>query len=171
MNRQCDPLYWRIVCAIFLITVAVSAGATDMFFARVTAVTDGDTLWVAPEDGGAPRKLRLEGMDAPEICQSGGVLARDVLRRLVAHKRVRVSVRAHDDYGRGLARIHLGDQDIGAAMVRSGQAWSSRWRRSLGPYAAEESVARQAKIGLFSATAPELPRDFRQRHGSCYLGK
>jgi endonuclease YncB( thermonuclease family) len=151
--------------------VATPAGAAEVFVARVTAVTDGDTLWVAPEEGGTPRKLRLEGIDAPEICQSGGALARDALRRLVAHQRVWVSVRAHDDYGRGLARIHLGNQDIGAAMVRGGQAWSYRWRSSLGPYAAEESAARQARIGLFSAIAPELPRDFRQRHGSCYPEK
>lgn len=171
MNGRRKPHFWRRVWAFGLIIAAVPAGAADMFFARVTAVPDGDTLWVAPENGGAPRKLRLQGIDAPEICQPGGESSRTALRSLVANQRVRVSVRARDDYGRGLARIHLGDQDIGAAMVRRGQAWSYRWHQSVGPYAAEESAARQARIGLFSAVAPELPRDFRRRHGSCHPGK
>ena len=43
-----------------------------VYEARVTRVFDGDTLWVQPLDGGRYRKLRLDGLDAPEICQSGG---------------------------------------------------------------------------------------------------
>jgi micrococcal nuclease len=56
-------------------------------------------------------------------------------------------------------------------MVSAGQAWSYRWRRDLGPYAAEEAVARQSRLGLFAVSQPELPRDFRKRHGSCYVAK
>lgn len=139
-----------------------------MFSARVTAVPDGDTLWVQPTDGGTPRKLRLQGIDAPEICQRGGLASRAALQTLVARAVVQVELKYYDDYGRGLARIHIGPQDVAATMVSTGQAWSYRWRRSLGPYAAEERAARQAGAGVFSVTKPESPRDFRNRHGSCY---
>jgi len=142
-------------------------GNAEVFTARVTKVADGDTLWVQPASGSAARKLRLQGLDAPEICQSGGAASRRALQELIGNALVRVELTYYDDYGRGLARIHLRGQDVGAQLVRAGQAWSSRWRRSLGPYAAEEAAARQARAGLFSAAAPELPRDFRQRRGSC----
>ncbi|WP_251140600.1 thermonuclease family protein [Rhodoferax sp. U11-2br] len=137
--------------------------------ARAESVSDGDTLWVEPEAGGAPRKLRLLGVDAPELCQSGGVAAREALRVLVLQRRLRVQVKYLDDYGRGLARIAVGGQDVAEVMVRQGWAWSSRWRRSLGPYAEQEAQARQARLGVFAQPSPELPRDFRRRHGSCFV--
>jgi endonuclease YncB( thermonuclease family) len=87
------------------------------------------------------------------------------------HQRVVVVVRREDDYGRGLARIRIDDQDLGAQMVREGQAWSYRWRHSTGPYAAEEAAARRKGRGLFAASAPESPRDFRKRHGPCHVPK
>lgn len=137
----------------------------------MTHVSDGDTLWVKPADGRAPRKLRLQGLDAPEICQAGGKASRAALSQLVAGKTVRVTVKYHDTYGRGLARMVVNDRDVGAMLVQSGHAWSARWHRSLGPYAAQERQARAARLGLFANPAAELPRDFRKRVGSCYPGK
>lgn len=139
----------------------------EVYSARVSRVFDGDTLWVKPLAGGRYRKLRLEGIDAPEICQNGGEASRDALAQRVLNQVVEVRVRAQDDYGRGVARIvHQGD-DVAAWLVANGQAWSYRWRRSLGPFAAEESAARTRKRGVFKEPAPELPRDFRKRHGPC----
>jgi micrococcal nuclease len=122
----------------------------------------------ARTQGGAPRKLRIDGIDAPEICQTGGKAARALLAERALYQHVQVTVRRHDAYGRGLARIQLDGRDLGAQMVRMGQAWSYRWRRHPGPYMAEETVARQSRLGLFTADQPESPRDFRQRHGSCH---
>jgi len=133
----------------------------------VSRVFDGDTVWVKPLAGGPYRKLRLEGIDAPEICQSGGEASRDVLARRVLNQVVEVRVRAQDDYGRGVARLHHQGDDMAGWMVSAGQAWSSRWRRSLGPFADEEAVARMGKRGVFKDPAAELPRDFRKRHGPC----
>ena len=148
---------------------ATCLAASESYSAKVTRVSDGDTLWVQPILGGAPRKLRLHGVDAPEICQSGGVAAREALRALVDQRTLRVRVKFQDDYGRGLAQIEVDGQDVAEKMVLAGQAWSYRWRRSPGPYARQEARARQAKAGLFAAPAPEPPADFRRRNGSCYL--
>lgn len=145
--------------------------AAEVYTARVTYVTDGDTLWVQPDDGSATRKLRLQGIDAPEICQAGGDAARAALTALVLAQRVQVRVRARDDYGRGLARIQLGSNDVAATLVRAGHAWSYRWRGKPGPYAAEEALARQARLGLFATGQPELPGNFRKRHGPCDRAK
>jgi endonuclease YncB( thermonuclease family) len=47
-------------------------GYAKVYLAQVTRVLDGDTVWVKPKGNLAPRKLRLQGLDAPEICQAGG---------------------------------------------------------------------------------------------------
>lgn len=156
-----------ILMAVTLIGGPVQAQA--VYSATVSHVSDGDTLWVQPDAGGPPRKLRIDGIDAPEICQPGGEAARAALMQLALRKRVSVSVRRHDDYGRGLARLQVEGGDLGAQLVRSGHAWSYRWRQHPGPYAAEEALARQLRQGLFAAGRPELPRDFRKRHGSCQV--
>ncbi len=147
---------------------AQAAQARDeIYSARVTRVFDGDTVWVKPLAGGRYRKLRLEGIDAPEICQSGGEASRDALARRLLNQVVEVRVRAQDDYGRGVARLHHQGDDVAAWMVLAGQAWSYRWRRSLGPFAEEEALARERRLGVFKDAAAELPRDFRRRHGPC----
>lgn len=140
----------------------------EVFFAQATYVSDGDTLWVAPLGEHAPRKLRLLGLDAPEICQTGGVAARAALQQLVAKKQLQIKVNFNDSYGRGLARISTEGEDVGARMVLSGQAWSSRWQHRLGPYAKEEAQAKRAHLGVFADPAAEWPGDFRKRFGSCY---
>lgn len=153
---------------VFFVFISSCAHGTDVFTAQVTRVSDGDTVWVHPDSGGKRLKLRLEGIDAPEICQAGGDESRAALQALTLHRTLDVTVRAQDDYGRGLARLTFRGQDIGAEMVRTGQAWSYRWHQSSGPYAKEEKSARLGRRGLFSQDDAQLPRDFRKQHGSCF---
>ena len=141
----------------------------ETYAARVSRVFDGDTIWVKPLAGGRYRKLRLDGIDAPEICQPGGTVARDVLADRVLDEVVEVRVRSHDDYGRGLARISHQSEDVGGWLVARGMAWSYRWGRSPGPYARQEAASRAAGLGVVADPTAELPRDFRRRHGPCSL--
>lgn len=150
--------------------LAPGAWAADRVYeARVTRVFDGDTLWVQPLPDGRYRKLRLDGIDAPEICQDGGVASRDALSARVLQQVVTVRERARDDYGRALVRLEHAGVDVGSVMVRQGMAWSYRWRHSDGPYARDEALARGQNRGLFVVDSPENPRDFRRRHGPCPL--
>ncbi len=141
--------------------------AEIVYAARVSRVFDGDTLWVKPLQGGPYRKLRIDGIDAPEICQAGGTASRDVLAKRVLNQVIEVRVRGVDDYGRGIAKLFHQNDDISGWMVSQGQAWSYRWGRSVGPFKHEEAQARQARKGLFADASAELPRAFRQRHGPC----
>ena len=138
----------------------------------VTYVIDGDTVQVRTPEGGKPVSIRIDGIDAPEICQSGGTVARDALKRKVLGKRVVVYGKAHDDYGRLVARIVLKGEDQGQWMVANGLAWSYRYHNNAGPYAVQERLAQTAGLGLFSpayALAPAYPGKFRKQHGSCYF--
>lgn len=159
-----------MIFRFFLLAIILMVGnghAKGVFAGKVSHVPDGDTLWVLPDAGGPPRKLRIDGIDAPEICQTGGQASREVLAQRALHQHVAVTIRRYDSYGRGLALIRIDGRDLGAQMVHAGQAWSHRWHANPGPYAGEEAVARQARRGLFAAGQPELPRDFRKRHGPC----
>ncbi len=177
------PRAWsaRLFLFFCLFLAVAVAGAADndhdrksspkekVYLAKVTRVFDGDTLWVRPLAGGRYRKLRLVGIDAPEICQAGGVASRDALAAMVSAQDVRVEVHRYDDYGRALVHLSVGGEDVSARLVGAGHAWSYRRRHSLGPYAEEEEVARKHRRGIFSGPTPELPRDFRRRHGPCPL--
>lgn len=137
--------------------------------AVVLRVVDGDSLWVRPP-GGAPLRLRLAGVDAPEICQRHGREARQALDQRLRGKQVRVTLQHKDTYDRWLARIDGPDGDVGAWLVAQGHAWSMRWHNNPGPYAVQESAARKARRGVFVEPRPEPPRDFRRRHGPCQTG-
>jgi len=157
---------WHVIVASLLLAVSISATAGD-FAGVVTYVTDGDTLWVRPASGGAPRHIRIEGIDAPEICQAFGARARDALAARVLRRQVKVRSRSSDSYHRALAHISLGDDDLGAWMVGRGYAWSYRFHTDPGPYAKQQARAKKAGLGLWSGGSPVSPREFRKRHGSC----
>jgi micrococcal nuclease len=160
------PAVLRYLC-IAAACAAPLAAAAARFEGVVTHVTDGDSVWVRPADGGAPREIRVNGIDAPEICQAFGAQARDALSHRVLHRRVVVVTHGDDDYHRTLARISLGREDVGAWMVKNGYAWSYHFRGNPGPYRHFEARARTARLGLWAEGRPEAPRDFRVRHGSC----
>jgi micrococcal nuclease len=143
----------------------------DTYFAWATRVSDGDTLWVRQDNSQSTRKLRLLDMDAPELCQSGGVASREALRQWVQGRRLRVTVKFQDIYGRDLAQVHADGQNVNAQMVQQGQAWAGRWHGKIGAYAVQETQARAKRLGVFAQPNPELPSDFRKRHGSCFFGR
>jgi micrococcal nuclease len=155
------------LCAVLLLAFAPTPEARTLE-GRVTHVTDGDTIWVRPAQGGAAVEVRLHGIDAPEICQPFGVQAREALAARLLRRRVVLDVRAQDTYERTLARVDLQGQDVGAWLVSAGWAWSSGFRHRAGPYAQEESAARAERRGLWEGDSPLDPRRFRRQHGSCY---
>ncbi|CAN1539959.1 COG1525 Micrococcal nuclease (thermonuclease) homologs [Burkholderiaceae bacterium] len=133
----------------------------------VTKVVDGDTLHVQPAQGGASQKLRIKGIDAPEVCQAWGMQSREALARLVWGQRVTVQLNDVDDHGRWLAQVFVNGEDVGARLVAQGHAWSYQFRRDPGPYAFQQQQAAINRLGLFGQPQAMRPREFRQRHGPC----
>ncbi len=144
------------------------SGEPTVYTAQVVSVIDGDTLWVRPLGSGTKKKLRLLGIDAPEICQAGGRQSRAALKAMVSGQQLQVSEYGSDSYGRGLAQLVVGGRDVAAQMVAQGQAWSARPASANFSYSLQEQAARQARLGLFAADKPQWPGAFRKQHGSCY---
>jgi endonuclease YncB( thermonuclease family) len=123
---------------------------------------DGDTL---SADG---ERLRLQGIDAPELDQTCtdehqrtwacGQEAKRLLARMVADPGAECLGRSRDKYHRLLVRCHAGTTNINGAMVRRGLAVAS------GRYSEEQVAARREHAGLWAGTF-ENPKNYRASRG------
>jgi len=112
-----------------------------MIIGPPTRITDGDTFRI-----GATR-IRLDGIDAPEMSTGDGEPARRHLAGLIGGRSVRCIDEGERSYERVVAVCYLDDQDLGAAMVRDG--WARDWARySGGRYAALEIAAALNSRGM-----------------------
>jgi endonuclease YncB( thermonuclease family) len=144
------------------------SGAAQALSGTVTHVTDGDTIWVRPDEAKRrPVKLRLVGIDAPERCQAWGAEATAALSAQVLHRHVEVPTRGVDAHGRLLGGLMLDGRDVSAWMVSQGHAWSSRFHRHPGPYAQQQRAAQSRRAGLFADPTAIEPWLFRKTHGPC----
>ena len=137
----------------------------DWVWGRVEHVTDGDTIWVWPQGAREAIKLRLLGLDAPEICQFWGEQSRLALKGMLPTGQwVMVHRQAVDLYGRDLAEVWSKGLNVSAWMILNGHAWAdSRHPRWLGL----QHQAQLARRGLFAAPAVR-PQDFRRWRGGCH---
>jgi micrococcal nuclease len=159
---------WRVcVCLAYFWASAALASAERAWLGVVTHVSDGDTVWVQPVQGGEVHKVRLQGIDAPEICQAWGPQSRDALHALLQGQTVEVQGHQRDTYGRLLAQLSRQGHDVGAWMVAQGHAWSYSYQNLPGPYDALQMQAQSQRRGLFADAHAVPPRWFRRRFGAC----
>ena len=164
MTRRCaQAFHW--VGWMLAVLCGVSAHAWP---GKVTHVSDGDTVWVQALQGGQVFKVRLQGLDAPEICQAWGPQSRDTLHAALHDQMVDVQGQYHDSYGRLLAQVSRQGNDVGAWMVSHGHAWSYSYRGHPGAYDAEQATAQSQQLGLFADARAVQPRWFRKRFGPCH---
>jgi endonuclease YncB( thermonuclease family) len=155
------------IATLGLLLAVFGSQAAGQIEGQVTRVTDGDSLWLTPASGGAPLELRLEGIDAPEICQAWGTQARQALADLVLNQQVSVTTVGRDVHGRTLAKLTLDGRNVNKAMVQEGHAWSTRYKYDRGPYVADERMARALSRGFNRDGGAVMPRDFRRLNGPC----
>jgi endonuclease YncB( thermonuclease family) len=105
--QQRDALQrWRLWrSCVFFVLVWSTLSAAFAWPGVVTHVSDGDTVWVQPLQGGEAHKVRLVGIDAPEICQPWGPQSRAALHAALQGQVVEVRARTRDSYGRLLAQL------------------------------------------------------------------
>lgn len=155
---------WVAVCLFG----ACGLHAAETWPAWVSWVMDGDTVLLVRPGQTDPVTLRIDGIDAPETCQPGGMASRDALIRLTLRKSVQVTDLGLDHYGRQVGRLSVNGVDVGGEMVRSGMAWAYRFKTGRGPYAVLQRAAQKEKKGVFSASEAAMsPPVFRRFHGAC----
>ena len=158
MFRRIDGL----VATLVLVALAIGVVAVQREPERLDGrprIIDGDTLEI---EG---RRLRLVGIDAPELtqtCEQGGQAyhcgetAREALRE-IARAGLACAITGRDKYRRELARCEASGRDVGSVLVQGGMAVA------YGRYEAEERHARQRAAGLWAGRF-DRPSAWRSEH-------
>ena len=125
---------------------------------KVVSIHDGDTITVL--QGKQQVKVRLFGIDAPELKQPYGKKSKQFLANLIAGKVVEVEGNGKDRYKRTIGTIYLNGADINAQMVANGYAWA--YRKFSKKYTAQESKAKKQGLGLWQDKEPTPPWEWRR---------
>lgn len=137
----------------------------------VTRVVDGDTLEVRPAAGGKETRVRLIGVDAPELHsrETGRAdfwagEARRYTESRAEGKAVTLRLEqteTRDRYSRLLAHVYVSDADnLNLQLVRDGQAYADRRfpHTMRSQFERAENEARRAKRGLWKdVTKAQMP--------------
>lgn len=121
---------------------------------QTLAIADGDSFAVGS------RKLRLDGIDAPEYHQTCsdaagrvwecGKASRASLEQFFLEPGLTCTAGATDKYARSIAKCsNVGRADISAAQVNAGMAISDEYF-AVRSYGEEEDAARAARRGLWT---------------------
>lgn len=159
------------IALALLLLFAVPANATELTAGKVIAVKDGDTVVIAPIQGGEYFICRLYGIDAEEIQhgstpgQPDGEAAKTDLKRLVLGKTVGVLLTGDTTYDRQVCIISYNGASVNLAMLQRGHAWAYR-KYLKGPYVSEyinaERDARANHLGIWQRNNPQPPWEFRK---------
>ena len=157
-------LPWILLAAL-LAGAAIAIGAADkQFSGLVLKVHDGDgTITVRQET--RSEKVRLAGVDSPELGQPFGAEAKQFTTRKCLRKTVRVKWSKRDRYQRLLGELWVPGQvrwiNVNRELVRNGLAWV--YMSTDAKLLRLEQEARRDKIGLWGAdTKPIPPSEWRK---------
>jgi endonuclease YncB( thermonuclease family) len=155
-----------LTCTVGLL-LPIHLSAQAALAGRVVKVTDGDTVQVLTTEGRTV-VLRINGIDAPEMGQDAGLLAKQTLSEMVMGHFVNIDVAKADRYGRLIAVVRSGNTDVGLRQIGAGAAWYYRQYEKDVPsdlrhiYAGAEAVAKESRRGLWAAKSPVPPWVFRR---------
>ena len=150
-NKRLFRLFGRIAILIPSLLFALSG--------KVVSIHDGDTITVL--QGKQQIKVRLFGIDAPELKQPYGKKSKQFLANLIAGEVVEVEGNGEDRYKRTIGTIYLNGADINAQMVENGYAWA--YRKFSKKYTLQESQAKKQRLGLWRDKEPIPPWEWRKR--------
>ena len=90
---------------------------------RLVTIIDGDTF-LAVDMHGKQRKLRLLGIDCPELNQKNGPEAKAFVQNACGKSVVKIRLKGRDKYRRHLADVQVSGTSLALLLVRAGMAYS-----------------------------------------------
>jgi endonuclease YncB( thermonuclease family) len=149
----------------FGVTLLLPLAAAADLSGRVAAVHDGDTVTLL--EHGRKVRVRLDGIDAPELEQRYGWSALRSLARLCRGKNAVVAERGKDEEGNVLGTVTCDKTEANAEQVKRGFAWVFRTYLPLGsPLYELETNARLMQRGLWRDKNPTPPWEWRKQHAA-----
>lgn len=138
---------------------------------KVLYVSDGDTIAVKKiEQGkeiGELLKVRLFGIDAPELNQDYGYESKQTLINYIRNKNVKIYGRKKDRYGRLIGTVYYNNENINEKMVKIGNAWwYEKYDGKNIRMKQYQEEAQKNKYGIFSKKGYMAPWKFRKMKNS-----
>jgi len=130
---------------------------------KVISVTDGDTFTLLTANK-QQVKIRLFGIDCPEIGQDYAEQARTYLGDLIFFDTVRVATKGLDESGATLGIVTLFKMNVNERMLQQGFAWHDTRFDTNPAWSAYAEKARQLKKGLWSSGSPIPPWVWKNTH-------
>ncbi|KAL3524027.1 hypothetical protein ACH5RR_016861 [Cinchona calisaya] len=107
-------------------------------------------------------RIRLRGIDAPEGQMPYGNEAKEELTKIVQGKCLRVLVFDEDRYRRLVGDVYCNGIFVQEPMLKKGLAWHYTAYDKRPELAKWEKDARAKRIGLWAASNPEMPWEWRK---------
>ena len=160
--------------AIFLVTLllltactlwlAEKSEETENFSATLLKVADGDTITVETANG-ERRRVRLFGIDAPELKQAYGIQSRDFLKSIATKNLTLKCQPKRDRYKRFVCDAYT-DQNVwlNESLIKNGYAWHYKTYSKNQKLAKAQESAKTAQKGLWSSPNPTPPWAYRQQN-------
>ena len=125
-------------------------------------VSDGDTFTC--RRNGRNMQVRLADIDAPESGQAYGNQSRKALNKLIYKQMVTLKNTKQDKYGRTVATVFSGSQNVNLAMIEQGYAWHYKRYSNNAEYAAAMKQAQKGRRGLWADKGKIIkPEDWRHK--------
>ena len=112
-------------------------------------------------------RIRMRGIDAPELKMTYGKESKSALVKLIGGKRTTIHVYGQDQFDLYVGDVYCNGVFIQEKMLKNGHAWHFTTYDKRPEFAKWEREARAAQRGLFASLNPEKPWDWRreQRNG------
>jgi endonuclease YncB( thermonuclease family) len=157
-----------ISALLILFALRLSAAAQPQTLTgKVVGVSDGNTITILDSQR-RQRKIRLDGIDAPEGNQDFGSRAKQSLSDMVFGKTVTITSAKRDRFGRIVGQVLCDGKSANIEQLRRGYARFHRdYAKELKPGIAEayelaENYAKSGKRGLWADPSPTPQWDFRR---------
>ena len=157
------------------VSTATNAHQKSSYQATVIRVVDGDSMhvelmggqkrrWWFQKRKGTVKKIRLFGIDAPEVSQRTGPKSGRYLATRIGGEEITIKEVDQDQYGRTVAVIYdKNNKNINREMVEVGLAWVYRKYYENPEWIQLEANAKAQKIGIWRKGTPIPPWEYREK--------
>jgi len=154
----------RTITTLLLLICWQSSNA-DTLSGEVIRIVDGNTLVIMATQ--LPQTIVLAGIAAPERVQPFGNQAKSSLARIAFQKQATAICANPKRNSPLLCKVLVDGQDIGLRQISEGMAWhlatpEDRNMPDRMAYAQAETMAKMRRLGLWSASRPVPPWDWRK---------
>ncbi len=155
------PIAFVLIVLLLIFALLFSskvAQGSDMPAVRqILEVVDGNTLKVSTMEDDT-FKVKLKGVDAPELGQEFGIESLNYLQKLITDKNVLVEYSGKDRWGNRLVYVTTNKgKSINEIMIKEGYGWVDRFFINKPDLMELQQIAEKKNAGLWTKEDPMAP--------------